>query len=98
MRWPSRAAGLCVLLAGSSGVEALRLHSLKVALPHDPGGLVGDVVARVLHSGFGFTGATLILLTLCAMTLSLFTGISWLAVMDRIGEPYVTSRRRRRSS
>jgi len=66
----------------SSGVEALRLHSLNVALPLAPGGLVGDVVARVLQSGFGFTGATLILLTLCAMTLSLFTGISWLAVME----------------
>src|SRR6266852_657652 len=78
-------AGFCVLLAGSSGVEALRLHSLKVALPHAPGGLVGDVVARVLQSGFGFTGATLILLTLCLMTLSLFTGISWLAVMEKLG-------------
>src|SRR2546427_785858 len=78
-------AGFCVLLAGSSGVEALRLHSLKVALPLAPGGLVGDVVARVLQSGFGFTGATLILLTLCAMTLSLFTGISWLAVMEKLG-------------
>src|SRR5213592_4582274 len=75
-------AGFCVLLAGSSGVEALRLHSLKVALPLAPGGLVGEVVARVLQSGFGFTGATLILLTLCAMTLSLFTGISWLAVIE----------------
>src|SRR2546427_7565293 len=79
-------AGFCVLLAGSSGVEALRLHSLKVALPLAPGGLVGDVVARVLQSGFGFTGATLILLTLCAMTLSLFTGISWLAVMEKLGD------------
>src|SRR5207245_7526760 len=77
--------GFCVLLAGSSGVEALRLHSLKVALPLAPGGLVGDVVARVLQSGFGFTGATLILLTLCVLTLSLFTGISWLAVMEKVG-------------
>ncbi len=78
-------AGFCLLLAGSSGVEALRLHSLKVALPLAPGGLVGAVVARALQSGFGFTGATLILLTLCAATLSLFTGISWLAVMEKLG-------------
>jgi len=39
----------------------------------------------VLQSGFGFTGATLILLALCATTLSLFTGISWLAVMEKLG-------------
>ncbi len=78
-------AGFCLLLAGSSGVEALRLHSVKVALPLTPGGLVGDVVARVLQSGFGFTGATLILVALCATTLSLFTGVSWLAVMEKLG-------------
>ncbi len=77
--------GFAVLLLASSGVEALRLHSLRISLPLAPGGLVGDIVARVLQSGFGFTGATLILLTLCVMTLSLFTGLSWLAVMEKLG-------------
>ena len=77
--------GFCVLLLASSGVEALRLHSLKVTLPLAPGGMVGDVVARVLQSGFGFTGATLILLALFATTLSLFTGVSWLTVMEKVG-------------
>ena len=78
-------AGFCVLLVASSGVEALRLHSLKVTLPLAPGGMIGDVVARVLQSGFGFTGATLILVALCATTLSLFTGVSWLTVMEKVG-------------
>ncbi|HET7200045.1 MAG TPA: DNA translocase FtsK 4TM domain-containing protein [Burkholderiales bacterium] len=77
--------GFCVLLLASSGVEALRLYSLKVTLPLAPGGMVGDVVARVLQSGFGFTGATLILLALFATTLSLFTGVSWLTVMEKVG-------------
>jgi S-DNA-T family DNA segregation ATPase FtsK/SpoIIIE len=78
-------AGFCALLIASSGVEALRLHSLRVTLPLAPGGLVGDVVARVLQSGFGFTGATLILVALFATTLSLFTGMSWLTVMEKVG-------------
>jgi S-DNA-T family DNA segregation ATPase FtsK/SpoIIIE len=77
--------GFAVLLLASSGVEALRFHSLRLSLPLAPGGLVGDLVAKVLQSGFGFTGATLILLTLCVMTLSLFTGLSWLAVMEKLG-------------
>ncbi|HEX9570669.1 MAG TPA: DNA translocase FtsK 4TM domain-containing protein, partial [Burkholderiales bacterium] len=77
--------GFAVLLLASSGFEALRLHSLKISLPLAPGGLLGDLVARVLQSGFGFTGATLILLTLCVMTLSLFTGLSWLAVTEKLG-------------
>lgn len=77
--------GFCVLLLASSGVEALRLHSLKVTLPHAPGGMIGEVVAGVLQSGFGFTGATLILVALFATTLSLFTGVSWLTVMEKVG-------------
>jgi S-DNA-T family DNA segregation ATPase FtsK/SpoIIIE len=77
--------GFCVLVVSSSGVEALRLHSLKVALPFAPGGLVGDVVANALQSAFGFTGATLVLFTLFLIALSLFTGISWLAVMEKAG-------------
>ena len=78
-------AGFGTLLLASSGVEALRLHSLKITLPGGPGGVVGDVVARTLQSGFGFTGATLILIALFATMLSLFTGVSWLTVMERIG-------------
>ena len=78
-------AGFVALLVASSGVEALRLHSLKVALPLAPGGMIGDVVARVLQSGFGFTGATLILVAIFATTLSLFTGVSWLTVMEKLG-------------
>jgi S-DNA-T family DNA segregation ATPase FtsK/SpoIIIE len=78
-------AGFGVLLLASSGVEALRLHSLKVTLPFVPGGMIGDVVARVLQSGFGFTGATLILVAFFATTLSLFTGVSWLTVMEKVG-------------
>jgi len=46
--------GFGVLLIASSGVEALRLHSLKVPLPLAPGGLIGDVVAGVLEWGGGF--------------------------------------------
>jgi len=78
-------AGFCVLLTASSGVEALRLHSLKVTLPLAPGGMIGDAVARLLQSGFGFTGATLILVALFVSTLSLFTGVSWLTVMEKVG-------------
>jgi S-DNA-T family DNA segregation ATPase FtsK/SpoIIIE len=79
--------GFGVLLFASSGIEALRLHSLRALLPDTAGagGLVGVEVAKVLQAAFGFTGATLILFTLCLIALSLFTGISWLAVMEKAG-------------
>jgi S-DNA-T family DNA segregation ATPase FtsK/SpoIIIE len=47
--------------------------------------MVGSEIARLLWTTFGFTGATLILLTLCAVGLSLFTGVSWITVVEVIG-------------
>ena len=78
-------AGFAVLLLASSGVEALRFQSVKAALPLEHGGMIGMVIAKALGATFGFTGATLILLTLCAVSLSLFTGVSWLAVAEAMG-------------
>jgi S-DNA-T family DNA segregation ATPase FtsK/SpoIIIE len=79
------AIGFAVVLAGSSGLEAIRLHSLQAALPQAPGGVLGALIGGSLAQGFGYTGATLILLVLVAAGLSLFTGISWLTVIERVG-------------
>jgi S-DNA-T family DNA segregation ATPase FtsK/SpoIIIE len=77
--------GFVLLLAASSALESLRLHSLKAALPQSPGGMLGAVVSHALSAVFGFTGTTLILLTAFAIGLSLFTGISWFAASESIG-------------
>jgi S-DNA-T family DNA segregation ATPase FtsK/SpoIIIE len=79
-------AGFALLLLASAALEALRLHSLEVELPFAPGGLLGSAGAKLLAAGLGFTGATLLLLTLAAVGLSLFTGISWLALSERLGQ------------
>jgi DNA segregation ATPase FtsK/SpoIIIE, S-DNA-T family len=89
-RLEARAVGLAlggfgVLLVSSAALEALRLHSLAAALPLAPGGIVGDVVGGALSVALGFTGATLVLLALAAAGLSLFTGVSWLAVSECVG-------------
>src|SRR5436305_1906089 len=47
--------------------------------------LVGDVAGLLLAAALGFTGATLLLLTLGAIGLSLFTGISWVAAAETVG-------------
>lgn len=78
-------AGFAILLAASSGIESLRFHSLRVSLPLAPGGVVGEVVTRLLLSGFGFTGATLVLITFCVVALPLLTGVSWLLVLEKLG-------------
>ncbi len=78
-------AGFAVLLVSSAALERLRLHSLSVELPLAPGGLIGNVVGALTGAAFGFTGATLVLLTLAAIGFSLFTGISWIAVAEVVG-------------
>jgi S-DNA-T family DNA segregation ATPase FtsK/SpoIIIE len=80
-------AGFVMLIAASSGLEALRFHSLKLVLPLAPdvGGVVGAVISKLLLPLFNFPGATLILLTVFAIGLSLFTGVSWLTVAESTG-------------
>jgi len=73
------------VLVTSSGLEAIRLYSIKVALPQAPGGMLGEIVGSSPAQALGFTGATLILLMLFAAGLSLFTGVSWLTVIERVG-------------
>ena len=77
--------GFVILLLASSSLEALRLHTLKAVLPQAPGGIIGVVLSRLMSKAIGFTGATLVLLALIAIGWSLFTGISWIAVLERFG-------------
>ena len=77
--------GFVIVLAASSSLEAMRLHSLAVSLPLAPGGVLGEVLAGPMASGFGFTGATLVLLAALAASLSLFTGLSWIRFSEKLG-------------
>ncbi|MGA8862188.1 MAG: DNA translocase FtsK 4TM domain-containing protein [Gallionella sp.] len=79
-------AGFAALLLASSALEFLRLYTLKVALPLVHGGMLGEVLGKALARGLGFTGATLLLLTLIATGFSLFSGLSWLRFVDWLGE------------
>jgi S-DNA-T family DNA segregation ATPase FtsK/SpoIIIE len=79
------ATGFVILLLASSGMESLRLYSLKAALPLAPGGMLGAVISGSLAKSLGFTGATLLLLSTMAAGFSLFTGISWLKFMEGLG-------------
>jgi DNA segregation ATPase FtsK/SpoIIIE, S-DNA-T family len=78
-------AGFALLLVSSAGLEHLRFHSLQAELPLAPGGLIGDTVAGLVGAPFGFTGATLVLLTVAAIGLSLFTGLSWIRLAEAAG-------------
>jgi len=77
--------GYAVLLLSSSALEATRMHSLAVQLPLAPGGMLGTVIGAELTHLLGFTGSTLFLLVLIATGFSLFSGLSWLRLVDWLG-------------
>ncbi|MCK2088509.1 DNA translocase FtsK 4TM domain-containing protein [Thauera aromatica] len=77
--------GFLVVLLTSSALEFLRFHSHGATVPLAPGGLIGMEFGQLSQRYFGFTGGTLLLLALLACGLSLFTGLSWIAVVERVG-------------
>ncbi|MEN4917632.1 DNA translocase FtsK 4TM domain-containing protein [Achromobacter spanius] len=83
--------GFFLLMIGSLGMEALRLASRGTHLPgasettSGAGGVIGQMLADLIGSSIGFTGATLAFLVMLAIGLSLFFSFSWLAVAERVG-------------
>jgi DNA segregation ATPase FtsK/SpoIIIE, S-DNA-T family len=78
-----RIGGFLAMLATSCGLATL--HFSGTGLPETAGGIVGQVAGLGLASVLSFLGATLLLLALWLAGVSLFTGVSWLAIMDRVG-------------
>jgi S-DNA-T family DNA segregation ATPase FtsK/SpoIIIE len=87
IRYSIRVAGLIFMIIGGCGLS--RLHfTTGLALPyevHSAGGILGDVIGSSLNPVLGLTGSTLILLALFLIGITLFTGLSWLWVMDTTG-------------
>jgi S-DNA-T family DNA segregation ATPase FtsK/SpoIIIE len=79
----TRFGGFVLTLATSCGLATL--HFANPAMPQSAGGAFGELVGGSLAGVLGSLGATLLLLALWLAAVSVFTGVSWLAVMDRIG-------------
>ena len=77
--------GFLLLIVASSSLEALRLHSMNVALPNGPGGVIGILLGGVIGKVLGFVGGTVLLLALIAGAFSVFTGLSWIRFAERVG-------------
>jgi S-DNA-T family DNA segregation ATPase FtsK/SpoIIIE len=78
-----RVCGLVIALATSCGLATL--HFADGSLQPGAGGILGSVVGEGLAAVASLLGATLILLALWFASVQLYTGVSWLTVMDWIG-------------
>ena len=82
LRW----TGFLITLGAGSALAAMQIHAGPIPLPSGSGGILGAFLLQTLVSIFSFAGSTLLLLALLLAGITLFTGISWLAVMDGIGD------------
>jgi S-DNA-T family DNA segregation ATPase FtsK/SpoIIIE len=80
----ARAIGFVLTLAAGCGLASLHYQAGTI-LPLDAGGVLGAVVGGNFRDVLGMLGATLLLLAVFLAGFSLFTGISWLAIMDATG-------------
>jgi S-DNA-T family DNA segregation ATPase FtsK/SpoIIIE len=77
--------GFLMALVGACGLASLYFSQSKIGLPFAAGGWFGNAVGAGLVAALNFVGATLLLLALFLSGVTLFSGLSWLRVMDVVG-------------
>lgn len=77
--------GFGMVLVASAAMEFGHLVKLPATLPLNSGGMIGAVVDGLMRQSLGFVGSTLILLFTIAAGFSLFTGWSWILIIEKLG-------------
>jgi DNA segregation ATPase FtsK/SpoIIIE, S-DNA-T family len=77
--------GFGLLLFSSSCLEYGHLVHLPATLPQDAGGVIGNIFDTMIRESLGFVGSTLVLLFSMAAGFSLFTGWSWILIVEKLG-------------
>ena len=80
-----RVTGLVAALATSCGLAALHFSAGVLPAEAGAGGILGKLIGEGLAQFASLLGATLVLLSLWFVSVQLYTGISWLTVMDWLG-------------
>ena len=84
--WLTRFSGLILFILSSTGLTHLHTNPAAGTMPAGGGGIIGQQIALPMLQLTGALGATLFLLALVLVGITLFTGLSWFSVMDGIGK------------
>ena len=88
--WVLKVIGLMSALSAASGLSTLSLMPYASSLPLRAGGVLGELVGNGFVAVFGASGTTLLLLAILLTGITLFTGLSWLKIVDKLGAMALT--------
>lgn len=77
--------GFVLIVISGCGIAGIFFKSFVISLPTHFGGILGDMLRIGLTNVFNKAGSALFLLTSLLCGVTLFTGLSWLGVVDAIG-------------
>jgi len=77
--------GFIIIVISSCGLSGVYFKHFFVSLPASSGGILGDVTAASLTHFFNVSGGSLFLTAALLSGITLFTGFSWLGLIDTIG-------------
>ena len=80
-----RFVGCVTTLVTGCGLFWVRGNGPLAELPHHAGGILGDVVGSVAFTIFGDLGGVLLMIALFLTGVTLFTGLSWIWLVDSVG-------------
>lgn len=80
-----RLLGFVLVMVSATSLSALHYGHLGDSLPQGWGGALGGSVGSAAEGAFGYIGSTLILMAIFLFGLTIFTDLSWLALIDRLG-------------
>ncbi len=80
-----RAVGLILVMVAGTGLTTMHFSGGETVLPYSNGGLLGGGISTLAEHAFNYTGGTLLLLALFLFGMTIFTDLSWFALMDGIG-------------
>jgi S-DNA-T family DNA segregation ATPase FtsK/SpoIIIE len=81
LRW----IGFGMAMAAGAALTDLHIIRPPLALPETSGGILGQYAASLLAGPFGAAGATILLVALFLAGVSLYTGLSWMGILDGVG-------------
>ncbi|CCO48792.1 DNA translocase ftsK [Vibrio nigripulchritudo SOn1] len=88
MLWGTRLLGLVIVTITSCGLADINFDDIWY---FSSGGVIGDVITNLALPMFNLLGTTLVLLFLWGAGFTLLTGISWLSIVEWLGQSAIAA-------